>query len=172
MLSRGTSSLLFGAHQLIIHPLILAYCYYKLYGLTLDPRVWISFIVHDWGYFGKPNMDGQEGKMHPVFGAMIMKSLFGKKWYYFTVCHSRYMSDFYKLKVSRLCMADKMAILYTPLWLYTKSELSEYMSYCNETDRGFWKQKLDNRVKEFIKDADNRSVVTRYELYEERIGDL
>lgn len=62
----GTKSLLFGAHQVLWHPLCLALAWRKLRGsLPIDPRIWIAFVIHDWGYFGCPNMDGPEGKMHP-----------------------------------------------------------------------------------------------------------
>lgn len=62
----GTRSILFGAHQFILHPVCVALAWRKLYGsLPRDPRIWLAFIVHDWGYWGCPNMDGPEGKMHP-----------------------------------------------------------------------------------------------------------
>jgi len=72
----GTKSLLFGYHQFIIHPLLLAICWTKLYGFPFDPRLWFAFFVHDLGYFGKPNMDGPEGQGHVWFGAGIMGTLF------------------------------------------------------------------------------------------------
>jgi len=61
----GTKSLLFGYHQLLLHPLFVWAGWLKLYGWTWDPRVVLAFFVHDIGYFGKPNMDGLEGKQHP-----------------------------------------------------------------------------------------------------------
>jgi hypothetical protein len=73
----GTKSLLYGGHQFAIHPWVLAYSWYKLYGWGGYPnlwnwRLWIAFIVHDWGYWGKPNMDGPEGERHVELGAKIM----------------------------------------------------------------------------------------------------
>jgi hypothetical protein len=76
----GTKSLLYGGHQFAIHPFVLAYSWYKLYGFKGEPnlwnwRLWIAFLVHDWGYWGKPNMDGPEDETHVELGAKIM-SLF------------------------------------------------------------------------------------------------
>lgn len=45
----GTKSLLFGAHQFLIHPFWIAVAWNRLYGFPKDPRLWIAFIVHDWG---------------------------------------------------------------------------------------------------------------------------
>ncbi len=72
----GTRSLLFGYHQFLIHPLFVALSWWRLYGFPWDVRLWVAFIVHDWGYWGKPNMDGQEGELHPWTGAKIMGFLF------------------------------------------------------------------------------------------------
>jgi len=68
----GTKSVLYGAHCLLIHPFFVALAWIKLFGFPWDPRVWIAFLVHDLGYWGKPNMDGKEGETHPEFGAKIM----------------------------------------------------------------------------------------------------
>src|SRR4051812_37617346 len=97
----GTKSVLFGAHCFFIHPFFVAAGWWKLYGPTkifigrneseprairydravytsiFDPRLWIAFVIHDLGYFGKPNMDGDEGERHPEWGAGIMQRLFG-----------------------------------------------------------------------------------------------
>lgn len=75
----GTKSVLFGAHQFLLHPLMLAAAWWKLYGFPFDPRLWVAFFVHDLGYLGKPNMDGPEGKAHPELGARIMSALFDER---------------------------------------------------------------------------------------------
>jgi hypothetical protein len=72
----GTRSLLFGIHQFLLHPFFVAAGWWKLYGFPRDPRLWVAFFVHDLGYFGKPNMDGPEGELHPIVGAAIMRWLF------------------------------------------------------------------------------------------------
>jgi hypothetical protein len=74
----GTKSVLFGAHCFFLHPWFVAYAWWKLYGFPFDPRLWVAFFVHDLGYIGKPNMDGEEGEMHPYKGALIMNRLFDK----------------------------------------------------------------------------------------------
>ena len=64
----GTKSVLFGAHQFLIHPPFVALAWWKLYGFPFDPRLWVAFYVHDIGYLGKPNMDGSEGESHVELG--------------------------------------------------------------------------------------------------------
>ena len=128
----GTKSVLFGVHCFLIHPFFVAYAWYKLYGFPLDPRLWVAFIVHDMGYIGKPNMDGEEGETHPYLGANIMGFLFGKKWHDFTLYHSRFLSKKMGAQYSRLCVADKYALAITPAWLYLPmarwtGEIYEYM---------------------------------------------
>lgn len=113
----GTRSVLFGVHCFFIHPVLLFIAWWKLYGFPFDPRLWIAFFVHDLGYIGKPNMDGPEGEQHPYVGAKIMR-IFGKKWYWFTLLHSRYLAKQLNREPSRLCVADKLVIAIEPSWLY------------------------------------------------------
>jgi hypothetical protein len=143
-MKRGTKSLLFGVHQFIIHPIIVAIAWYKLYGFPFDPRIWVAFIVHDWGYWGCSQMDGEEGDNHPYLGANLMHYLFDghrgdsavdtwnplkwirfiiacdyePRWYNFCLCHSRFLAKQKDLQPSKLCMADKLAVYYYPNWLY------------------------------------------------------
>lgn len=148
----GTRSVLFGAHCFFIHPIFVFIAWCKLYGFPFDPRLWVAFFVHDLGYWGKPNMDGEEGERHPEFGAKIMHKLFDKatnrvydryqkyshtmysrKWYYFILYHSRFLAKKENNgEVSKLCIADKLAICLTPAWLYIPmvnwtGEIKEYM---------------------------------------------
>lgn len=141
----GTKSVLFGVHQFLIHPLLLAIAWCKLYGFPWDPRLWVAFFVHDLGYIGKPNMDGPEGETHPIFGAIVMTCLFDGalfdrrlplnvadwmawtaewvsppigKWGLFTLLHSRYLAKKLGMQPSRLAIADKLVIAIEPSWLY------------------------------------------------------
>lgn len=105
----GTKSVLFGAHQFLIHPFFVALAWWKLYGcnrvvigkvtvwreltmgiasgkVTLPVvtslwhwKLWLVFFVHDLGYWGKPNMDGPEGETHPLWGAGVMLRLGGEE---------------------------------------------------------------------------------------------
>lgn len=181
----GTRSVLFGAHQFLIHPWFVAWGWWKLYRLQrvyigyasgypqtyrwrlgfrggpkyaslLDPRLWLVFFVHDLGYIGKPNIEGDEGECHPLLGARIMAILgdghsprriwtmdsyhgdwlkgplqFGP-WGELTLLHSRFLARHLEKPVSALCYADKMAIALTPAWLYlpmvrATGEINEYM---------------------------------------------
>jgi hypothetical protein len=127
----GTKSVLFGAHCFILHPWFVALAWWKLYGFPFNPLLWIAFFVHDLGYFGKPNMDGDEGELHPYWGACVM-GIFGKKWFDFTLYHSRFLAKKNNAHFSKLCVADKLAIALTPSWLYLPmvnwtGEIHEYM---------------------------------------------
>ena len=138
----GTRSLLFGAHQFLIHPCFVALAWWKLYGFPWDPRLWVAFFVHDLGYWGKPNMDGPEGDRHVVLGARIMGWLFDRwgkdhphhaSWYCFCYYHSRFMAKRCGVRYSRLCVADKLAVALEPWWFYLprvvlSGEIREYMA--------------------------------------------
>lgn len=128
----GTRSILFGVHQFAIHPWFVAAAWWKLYGFPYDPRLWIAFLIHDWGYWGKPNMDGPEGELHPLWAGRAMGRLFGREWGQFCIYHSRFLAKRDGQNFSRLCPADKLAISLTPWWLYLPTawltgELAEYM---------------------------------------------
>jgi hypothetical protein len=129
----GTKSVLFGAHAFFLHPLFIALGWWKLFGFPWDPRLWVAFFVHDLGYIGKPNMDGPEGETHPQLGAALMCFLFGNEWGDFCLLHSRYYAKRLNRPVSKLCHADKVAIIMEPSWLYlprvwVSGELAEYMA--------------------------------------------
>ena len=152
----GTKSLLFGAHQFLIHPLFVALAWWRLYGFPWDPRLWVAFFVYDLGYWGKANMDGPEGEQHPLFGARLMGCWFDRChpdshlyipylvdpeqdtfWYNFTLCHSRYFAKAHRRPYSRLCVADKLAVAITPTWLYLPlvrltGEIVEYMKLADQ----------------------------------------
>jgi hypothetical protein len=156
----GTRSVLFGAHAFWLHPFIVAISWIRLYGVRVvrcpstgvrtsifDLKLWILFFVHDLGYIGKPNMDGDEGELHPLVGARIMGTLadcgpwhcwkpLGEKalgpWGCFTLFHSRFYARKVGHEPSLCCWADKMAIALTPSWIYIPlttltGELREYM---------------------------------------------
>jgi len=137
----GTRSVLYGAHCAVLHPWFLAVAWCKLYGFPWDPRLWASFWLHDIGYISKPNMDGSEGETHVELGARIMGLLFGESWAAFTAAHSRYWAKRNGRHFSRLCVADKLAFVLTPAWLYlpmtrATGELSEYMLRAKERQAG------------------------------------
>lgn len=154
----GTKSVLFGAHCFFLHPWFVAYSWYKLYGFPFDPRLWVAFFVHDLGYFGKPNMDGEEGEQHPYWGAFIMGALFGKMWFDFTLHHSRFLSKKNGAQYSKLCVADKLAIGTTPAWLYlpmvkATGEIKEYMKDAERNSNG--ELKVQNSEKQWYLGVQN-----------------
>ena len=140
----GTKSVLYGAHAFWLHPWFVAVAWWQLYGFPWDPRLWVALFVHDLGYLGKPNMDGDEGEQHPLFGARVMALFDGHwwretrlllnidqtfwasrygtlnmgRWARFSLLHSRYFAKRLLLQPSRLCIADKLALALTPGWLY------------------------------------------------------
>jgi len=127
----GTKSVLYGAHCWFIHPWFVAWAWWRLFGFPWHPCLWIMFFVHDLGYWGKPNMDGAEGETHVEFGAKVM-SLFGDRWRLMSLYHSRFYAKRDGAHFSRLCVADKLAIVLTPAWLYlpmarATGEIREYM---------------------------------------------
>lgn len=198
----GTKSLLFGAHQFILHPIFVAAAWIKLYGFPFDLRIWVAFLVHDFGYWGKPNMDGTEGERHPETGAKIMHWLFdgwdveemtemfptiqrfaelrrekwypvlisrenniavfqrkvlSKKWYNFTLLHSRHYAKSIGLQPSKLCYADKLAFVLTPNCIYlpcttATGEIYEYMQRATRptTNKLLWLYRAKLHTLEYV----------------------
>jgi hypothetical protein len=131
-LALGSRSLLFGVHQVFIHPWMVAKAWTRLYGFPWDVRLWLCFLVHDWGYWGCPDMDGELGKKHPLRGARIVKWLLGREWGLFCIAHSRHAAKMMGVRPSRLCAADKLASAVYPPWLYVRlglwsGEIWEYL---------------------------------------------
>ena len=133
----GTKTVLFGTHSPLIHTWMVALAWRRLYGFPWDPRLWVAFVVHDLGYWGKPNLDGPEGTTHPQLGARIMWRLFGPDWYDFCLLHSRHYARMLDRPTSPLCRADKLALAVTPRWLYLglarlSGEVWEYLETAKE----------------------------------------
>jgi hypothetical protein len=129
----GTKSLLFGVHQVFLHPFFVARAWKACHGSY--PRqlpVWMAIVCHDWGYFGCPEMDGPEGKQHPRLGAKLIGKLFGPEWEAFALYHSRSLAHLDDREPSALCAPDKLSFAYYPEWLYlllarASGELQEYL---------------------------------------------
>jgi hypothetical protein len=179
----GTKSLLYGVHHFMIHPITVFIAWCKLYGFPKDPRIWIAFIVHDWGYWGKSNIDGKEGETHVELGANIMHKLFdtpmkvkdcgrGRSiyvsgnhyWYNFTIFHSRFYAEKYNHKISKLCIADKYAFCILPKWLYIilaswSGEIDEYMTKGRSnkvwTSKSNWHDHVYDIMKVWIEENKN-----------------
>ena len=133
----GTKSLLFGVHQVFIHPIVVFLAWKHLYGWP-NWKEMICIIIHDWGYWGKPNMNGKEGERHPIWAADKAyrfldggSSGYSLRYYRLCIYHSRHFARRAMTEPSKLCWADKLSIGYEPWWLYLprarlSGELFEY----------------------------------------------
>ena len=121
----GTKSLLFGVHQFLLHPLFVTLAWRALYREWPNRTELVAIFFHDWGYWGCPNIDGQEGKLHPERGAK-MASRWARRlggdgdWSCaLALFHSReYAKRYGGGFPSLLCWPDKYSILLEPEWLY------------------------------------------------------
>src|ERR1700758_4296148 len=137
----GTKSVLFGVHSVLVHPWLVAAAWWKLFGFPWDARLWLCFAAHDLGYWGCPNVEGCEGEDHVLLGGRILRVVGGASWETFCLCHSRNWAKKTGLPISRLCVADKLAFVLTPPWLYlllarASGELREYMQRSAERQAG------------------------------------
>lgn len=148
----GTKSVLYGAHQFLIHPWFVAIGWWKLYGFPTDYRLWVAFFVHDLGYWGKQNMDGEVGETHPIWGAELMYRWFGHDWWRLCAFHSRYWCKKLSEQPSQLCYADKLSFLLEPKWIYL---VRVYLT-------GEWQEYIDsgNKDKYYVKP--NGSIIKWY----------
>lgn len=129
----GTKSVLFGAHSFVLHPIFVFLAYWLLYGFPWDPRLCLACVAHDLGYFGMDLVEGARSEEHVELGGRIMDRLCGRRWGDFVRRHSRSWCDQHGQPYSRLCVADKLAFVLTPAWLYlpmvrASGELAEYMA--------------------------------------------
>lgn len=132
----GTKSLLFGVHQVFLHPLFVLWGWKKLYDWP-NWKELVCIVIHDWGYWGCSDMDGGEGEKHTFFGAKLASVFFDKynklDWYYFCLNHSRFCAKRYMTKPSKLCWADKFGTALMPTWLWAflarlSGEVDEYLN--------------------------------------------
>ena len=129
----GTKSLLFGSHQFIIHPFFVYIAWVKLYKSFPNWKEAICIIIHDWGYWGCPNMDGQEGEQHPYWAAHWAEKFL--EFHYLELCqyHSRFLAKKHDCPVSKLCLPDKYCAAIMPIWLSVllsnaTGEINEYLT--------------------------------------------
>ena len=113
----GTKSLLFGMHPVLWHPYMVYKAWKHLYGRP-NWKELLCIIIHDWGYWGKPNIDGKEGIMHPKLGALIAGRLLGKEYYFLCAGHSRSFAEEFGFETSKLCWADKLSFTFEPKRFY------------------------------------------------------
>lgn len=134
----GTKSILFGVHAFWYHPFVVARAWKYIYSKWPSWEEWICIFFHDVDYWGKPNMDGAEGRRHPEGGARIVCGLV--KWfggnneaaYQLTLYHSSHYARFNSVEPSALYLPDKVSILFEPRWWYLlraklSGEVHEYV---------------------------------------------
>lgn len=129
----GTKSVLFGAHAFLLHPIAVLIAYTHLFELPRDPRLLLAIGVHDLGYWGMDSVEGQGSEEHVELGGRIMDFICGRPWGDFVRRHSRSWCERHGKAYSRLCVADKLAFVLTPAWLYlpmarASGELGEYIT--------------------------------------------
>lgn len=132
----GKKSLMVGVHQFLWHPLTVLIAWWVLYGRP-SWRELVCIIIHDWGYWFAPNMDGPEGERHPECAAQLAGRWLGPEYHDLCLYHSRHYARNAGRKPSRLCWADMLSILYDPWWLYlprawVSGELKEYRKVAAE----------------------------------------
>jgi hypothetical protein len=136
----GTKSILFGTHQFLWHPITVGLAWRKLFSKWPTWREWVCIFVHDLGYWGKPNIDGTEGKTHPEWGADVAGRLLGTRYGNLCLYHSRDYSRAYGGAPSKLCWADKYSVMFDPKRFYLlrsrlSGEVREYRDNAPEYQR-------------------------------------
>lgn len=148
----GTKSVLWGVHNFLWHPWTVGRAWRHIYGVWPMFDEWLCIFCHDtFGYWGCPNMDGPEGKIHPERGAAIADWLVYRWYRYFRRCprlvanqyaneaydrtlyHSSHYARTHGAKPSSLYLPDKASILHEPRWFYLlrarlSGEVYEYIS--------------------------------------------
>jgi hypothetical protein len=131
------------------HPLVVLLAWLKLYHKVPTLYELIAIVLHDIGYWGCPDMDGECGLLHPTVGArwtvkvvrglsFFLRPLGFKEpdsWELQQMCwfHSKAFAREMGAKPSKLCGPDKLSIIFEPWWFYSlrarlSGELDEYVN--------------------------------------------
>lgn len=123
----------------------------KLYKSLPSWRESFCIFIHDWGYWGKPNLKNSDGDKHPELGAKIAGKLLGKEWHDFILGHSSFYMARNNIPKSKLFAPDKYWHCLIPLWAYKilavpTGEFKHYreikharqVSELNATDAEWW----------------------------------
>lgn len=114
----GTKSLLFGIHNLVIHPLFVLVAFPKIHRRRPTLMETTAIILHDVGYWGKTGIDTPDGKKHPYKGAAIMAFLYGQKGRDLVLGHSKDTAEENSIPLSTLYQPDKYSWAIMPAWLH------------------------------------------------------
>ncbi len=114
----GTKTLLFGVHQIFLHPLLVLIAWIKLYKSFPSFKELFCIFIHDWGYWGMESLKCAKGDTHPELGARIVNKLFGSEWRDFILGHSSFYIKRNGIPQSKLLPPDKYWHCIIPLWVY------------------------------------------------------
>jgi len=164
----GTKSLLFGVHQFVLHPLFVWVSWRKLFGRPTWGEL-LAIVIHDWGYWGCPNMNGEEGEQHPEWAYRFFMNRRMHREAELCRYHSRFYAKKHDARLSKLCYADKLGNAIQPWWLWygvalISGERYEYIGHAqHEIDdldgkRFFYHYR--GLVKKLFETSDNTSVAT------------
>lgn len=123
-MKRGTKSILFGVHAFWWHWWVVGRAWKKLFRRWPTAEEWLAIGLHDIGYWGLPDIDGPEGRLHPERGARIAvkvaKFLGLDAWAVgqMILGHSREYVKRHGGAVSELCWPDKLSVIFEPDWFY------------------------------------------------------
>lgn len=126
----GTKSLLYGVHQVVWHPFFVLMAWIWLFGRPSFGEL-VAIVIHDWGYWGKPNMDGPEGDTHPEWAASLFDRWGREDLGAQCRGHSRFWARKKGARLSKLCYADKMGNASMPVWWWAVAAMvtGEYNDY-------------------------------------------
>ena len=116
-MSLGTRTLLFGVHHIVLHPILVLVAWVRLYKGLPSWREIVCIVIHDWGYWGKADLDGEQGEYHPLWGAGRVRG-WGRYYYDFVAYHSRFLAEKHTQQISKLCLPDKVGVALYPVWLW------------------------------------------------------
>lgn len=100
----GTKSVIFGIHQFFLHPFLVTISWAMFYGKLPTFKEALCIFFHDFGYIGKPNMDGEEGEYHPELGGNIIHFILDVEYSKLTLYHSRSYAKKMNMPISKLCI--------------------------------------------------------------------
>ena len=144
----GTKTLVFGVHNVVLHPLAVLICWLRMYGWPKWHEL-LAIIVHDWGYWGCPDIDGDDGVEHPAAGARIAYRIvlritrnkqLATRTSNLILGHSRHYAKRYNVPFSKLLGPDKMSAVLYPWYIYIPMAWlsGELESYRYETSKLYW----------------------------------
>lgn len=167
----GTKTILFGTHQFFIHPIFVFMAWLILYKRLPNRYEFLAILTHDLGYWGLPNIDGEEGEEHPAivydfwmnflrpkngltatWRAIISEEVIG---------HSRFYSNKTDFPLSKLFYADKLSVTLYPSWFYLllanlSGEIKEYMKL-SDNGKYDWKDHQGSQIRWWL---ETKSVLT------------